>query len=139
MRLHCRGLTHFNPIQTQTFASLYETDGNVLVAAPASSGKALCAEFAMLRAFRSDPAGARCVYVAPLAALVESRYREWSALFGAESSVPLRVSRLTGETAADLRTMTESHVVLATPEHWDMLSRRWKQRKAVQQVCALLL
>jgi pre-mRNA-splicing helicase BRR2 len=25
-------------------------------------------------------------------------------------------------------------LVLATPQQWDMLSRRWKQRKAVQAV-----
>ena len=28
----------------------------------------------------------------------------------------------------------QGNVVVATPEHWDMLSRRWKQRKAVQDV-----
>lgn len=26
----------------------------------------------------------------------------------------------------------QGNIVIATPEHWDMLSRRWKQRKAVQ-------
>src|SRR5690606_5570777 len=39
----------FNPIQTQTFTSLYTTDDNVLVAAPTGSGKTVCAEFALLR------------------------------------------------------------------------------------------
>ena len=28
----------------------------------------------------------------------------------------------------------QGNIVIATPEHWDMLSRRWKQRKAVQEV-----
>jgi hypothetical protein len=28
----------------------------------------------------------------------------------------------------------QGNIVIATPEHWDMLSRRWKQRKAVQAV-----
>lgn len=28
----------------------------------------------------------------------------------------------------------QGNIVIATPEHWDMLSRRWKQRKAVQDV-----
>jgi hypothetical protein len=28
----------------------------------------------------------------------------------------------------------QGNIVVATPEHWDMLSRRWKQRKAVQDV-----
>lgn len=32
----------------------------------------------------------------------------------------------------------QGNIVLATPEHWDMLSRRWKQRKAVQEVALFI-
>ena len=39
---------HFNPIQTQVFTVLYNSDDNVLVAAPTGSGKTICAEFALL-------------------------------------------------------------------------------------------
>jgi activating signal cointegrator complex subunit 3 len=31
--------THFNPIQTQAFHTLYHTDHNVLMGAPTGSGK----------------------------------------------------------------------------------------------------
>ena len=30
--------------------------------------------------------------------------------------------------------LVQGNIVIATPEHWDMLSRRWKQRKAAQDV-----
>lgn len=33
-----------------------------------------------------------------------------------------------------MRLLDAHHLVLATPQQWDMLSRRWKQRKAVQAV-----
>lgn len=33
-----------------------------------------------------------------------------------------------------MRLLDANHLVLATPQQWDMLSRRWKQRKAVQAV-----
>ena len=33
-----------------------------------------------------------------------------------------------------MRLLADNHLVLATPQQWDMLSRRWKQRKAVQAV-----
>jgi pre-mRNA-splicing helicase BRR2 len=33
-----------------------------------------------------------------------------------------------------VRLLADNHLVLATPQQWDMLSRRWKQRKAVQAV-----
>ncbi len=46
---HCRSLKTFNPIQTQAFSALYNTDDNALLAAPTGSGKTLCAEFAILR------------------------------------------------------------------------------------------
>lgn len=51
------------------FTALYNTDDNVLVAAPTGSGKTICAEFAILRMLQRASEGkcaARCVYVAPL-------------------------------------------------------------------------
>ena len=56
--LHCRnvefekmykGFRSFNPIQTQTYNVLYNSDDNVLVAAPTGSGKTVCGEFAVMR------------------------------------------------------------------------------------------
>jgi len=58
-----KSFRHFNPIQTQTFSALYESDDNALICAPTGSGKTICAEFAVLRMLRSNPDG-RCVYVA---------------------------------------------------------------------------
>lgn len=40
----------------------------------------------------------------------------------------------TGDATSDVRLLDAHHVVLATPQQWDMISRRWKQRKAVQAV-----
>lgn len=38
-----------NPIQTQTFTQMFQSDDNTLLCAPANSGKLQCAEFAILR------------------------------------------------------------------------------------------
>ena len=48
--LYAGRFTHFNPIQTQTFQCLYNTDDNALIGAPTGSGKTACAEFAIMRA-----------------------------------------------------------------------------------------
>jgi len=49
----------------------------VLIGAPTGSGKTICAEFALLRLLAQSP-GAKAVYIAPLAALADERYNEWS-------------------------------------------------------------
>ena len=59
-------------------------------------------------------------------------YSDWYVLFG--QRLGKKVVQLTGETSTDLRLLKEGSIVMATPEHWDILSRRWKQRKNVQNV-----
>ncbi|GBG66811.1 hypothetical protein CBR_g70690 [Chara braunii] len=126
---------HFNQIQTQVFTVLYNSDDNVLVAAPTGSGKTICAEFAVMRMLQKkagEPGGGRCVCIEPLEGLVKERYQSWQEKFG--NGLGARVVELTGQTSTDLKLLEKGQIVITTPEHWDMLSRRWKQRKHVQQV-----
>lgn len=67
---------YFNPVQTQVFHTLYHTDHNVLLGAPTGSGKTVAAELAMLRVFEKY-SGGKCVYIAPLKALVRERIADW--------------------------------------------------------------
>ncbi|KAK7324395.1 hypothetical protein VNO77_27931 [Canavalia gladiata] len=129
---------HFNPVQTQVFTVLYNSDDNVLVAAPTGSGKTICAEFAILRNHQKGPDSVmRVVYVAPVEALAKERYRDWERKFG--GGLKLRVVELTGETATDLKLLEKGQIIISTPEKWDALSRRWKQRKHVQQVSLFII
>lgn len=50
----------------------------------------------------------------------------------------MRVEELTGETQADLKLLERGQIILSTPEKWDVLSRRWKQRKNVQGLALFL-
>ena len=128
-------LVSFNKIQTQVFQALYTTNENVVVCAPTGSGKTICAEFALMRLWKEG--SARCVCLEPFQDVVDVRVAEWSAKFGSVRNGK-KVVALTGETSADLRLLNSSDVIVCTPEQWDVLSRRWKQRKAVGEVGLLI-
>nr|GEW94649.1 DExH-box ATP-dependent RNA helicase DExH12-like [Tanacetum cinerariifolium] len=114
-------LKHFNPIQTQAFTVLYNTDDNVLVAAPTGSGKTVCAEFSVLRNHQKGGESVmRAVYIAPVEALAKGRYSDWQKKFG--DGLGLEVSMLTGETAADLKLLEKSQIIISTPDRWDALA-----------------
>lgn len=126
----------FNPIQTQTFHDLFKTDKNCLVCAPSGSGKTVCAEFAILRMLTTNPEG-KCVYVAPSDEIADPVFARWNKLFGSILQSG-SVVRLIGETAPDLKLLAGGKIIVSTVRQWDMLSRRWRQRKAVQQVSLMI-
>ncbi|OMO90989.1 hypothetical protein COLO4_18725 [Corchorus olitorius] len=129
---------HFNPVQTQVFTILYNTDDNVLVAAPTGSGKTICAEFAILRNHqKASDSTMRVVYIAPLEAIAKERYRDWENKFG--KVLGMRVVELTGELSLDMKLLEKGQIVISTPERWDAISRRWKKRKHVQQVSLFIV
>uniref|UniRef100_A0A7S4W4W0 RNA helicase n=1 Tax=Ditylum brightwellii TaxID=49249 RepID=A0A7S4W4W0_9STRA len=122
----------FNPIQTQTFHELFKTDRNALICAPSGSGKTACAEFAILRMLVTDPRG-KAVYVTPKNETAGHTFDSWKTRFGSILQSD-QVVKLTGETASDLRLLAGAKIIVCTVKQWDSLSRRWRQRKAVQAV-----
>jgi pre-mRNA-splicing helicase BRR2 len=123
---------HFNKIQTQVFKSLFDTDDNVFVGAPAGSGKTVCAEFALLRHWSQEEPG-RAIYIAPFQELVDQRYEDWKERL-VHVAGGKEITKLTGETSADLKLLERGDLILATPAQWDVLSRQWQRRKNVQTV-----
>lgn len=115
--------SHFNPIQTQVFHTLYNTDHNVLLGAPTSSGKTVCAELAMFRTFNSDNR-ATVVYIAPMKALVRERVNDWSKRLA--HVLDKTVVEITGDVTPDVATLRgDIDLLLTTPEKFDGLSRSW--------------
>lgn len=134
--VYTKSVPSFNKIQTQVFQALYATNDNVFVGAPSGSGKTIAAEFALMRLW-SQPQLARAVCVVPYPEMVPVRVAEWSAKFGAIQGGKTVVG-LTGDSSADLRLLERGDIIVATPESWDLLSRRWKQRKNVQSIGLLI-
>lgn len=126
----------FNPIQTQVFNSIYNSDDNVFLGAPTGSGKTICAEFGIMRMFTQNP-DSRCVYIAPLDTLALQVFAELHNKFAIQMGK--KVVLLTGETGTDLKLLAKGNIVVSTPEKWDVLSRRWKQRKNVQNISLFII
>lgn len=131
------GFKEFNPIQTQTFHDLFKTNRNSLVCAPSGSGKLACAEFAIHCMLVSDPTG-KCVYVAPKDEIVNNVNKNWKKRL-ASILQSNQVVKFSGETATDLRLLAQAKIVVCSVNQWDSISRRWRQRKAVQAVSLFIM
>ena len=137
--------THFNPVQTQLFHTLYHTNRNVLAGAPTGSGKTLIAELSILRMLNSRAerdSGSRelepkAVYIAPLKALARERVKDWRKRFG--EGLGLRVLELTGDVTPDMAALRRADIIITTPEKWDGVTRSWQKREYVRAVRVVII
>uniref|UniRef100_A0A914ZDG7 U5 small nuclear ribonucleoprotein 200 kDa helicase n=1 Tax=Panagrolaimus superbus TaxID=310955 RepID=A0A914ZDG7_9BILA len=126
-----KGISVFNPIQTQVFRACFESNENVFIGAPNGSGKLTCAEFTLLRHFENNPEQ-KAVYVSLNEEVAQNVYQEWNARIGRLLNKTFVF--LTGELSMDLKLLQRGNVIISTADRWDNVSRRWKQRKNVQAV-----
>jgi activating signal cointegrator complex subunit 3 len=127
--------SHFNPIQTQVFHTLYHSDTNVLLGAPTGSGKTIAAELAMMRVFKVNPSS-KVVYIAPMKALVRERIKDWRVKL---APLNKEVVELTGDVTPDAQAIARASVIITTPEKWDGVSRSWQTRNFVRNVSLIVI
>ncbi|CCD23111.1 RNA helicase NDAI_0B00770 [Naumovozyma dairenensis CBS 421] len=127
---------YFNPMQTMTFHTLYNTNENVFVGSPTGSGKTVVAELAIWHAFREFP-GKKIVYIAPMKALVRERVDDWSKRFTPVTGD--KVVELTGDSLPDPRDVRDATIVITTPEKFDGISRNWQTRKFVKDISLVIM
>lgn len=127
---------YFNPMQTMTFHTLYNTNENVFVGSPTGSGKTVVAELAIWHAFRDFP-GSKIVYIAPMKALVRERVDDWRKRISPVTGD--KVVELTGDSLPDPRDVRDATIVITTPEKFDGISRNWQTRKFVQNVSLIIM
>lgn len=70
---------------------------------------------AIFRVFNMS-ARKKCVYIAPLKALVRERMIDWKVRL--EEKLGKKVVELTGDVAPDMKMVAESDVIVTTPEKW---------------------
>lgn len=127
---------YFNPMQTMTFHSLYNTNDSVFVGSPTGSGKTVVAELAIWHAFRDFP-GSKVVYIAPMKALVRERVDDWRARISRNTKHKL--VELTGDSLPEAKDVRAADIIITTPEKFDGISRNWQTRKFVQQVSLVIM
>ncbi|KAF1321526.1 Activating signal cointegrator 1 complex subunit 3, partial [Globisporangium splendens] len=137
-----RGMTHLNRLQSKLFRTAYHTNQNLLVCAPTGAGKTNVAMLTILQEVRSQMqrhktlANMKIIYVAPMKALAQ----EVVTKFGQRlSSLKLKVAELTGDMQLTKKEIEQTHVIVTTPEKWDVITRKSSTQQALLSQVKLLI
>ncbi|CCC68571.1 hypothetical protein NCAS_0B04870 [Naumovozyma castellii] len=121
----------FNAIQSNVFDQIYNTDDNVLVSSVKGTGKTTLAEVALLNHWRQNKG--RALYICPSQDQINKLSTNWSQKFS-ELGEGKVINKLGFDLTINLRAIAQSHVVLATPEQFNIVSRKWRQRKNIHRI-----
>eukprot|EP00177_Eucheuma_denticulatum_P003147 GFKZ01005672.1.p1 GENE.GFKZ01005672.1~~GFKZ01005672.1.p1 ORF type:complete len:1051 (-),score=120.75 GFKZ01005672.1:1465-4617(-) len=124
---------NFNRMQSQCLEA-WNSDENLLIAAPTGSGKTVCFELAILRhihknlesshsaSIGTDGLSGKVVFIAPTKALCAEKQQDWQRRFRCTG---LRVESITGDLAPHLSDakLNNADLILTTAEKWDGITR----------------
>ncbi|PFH60505.1 hypothetical protein XA68_10854 [Ophiocordyceps unilateralis] len=119
-----------NKVQSKCFASAFKDGDNMLICAPTGSGKTNVAMLTILRELgkNRDPDTGdidldafKIVYIAPLKALVQEQVGNFGKRL---EQYGVRVSELTGDRQLTKQQISETQVIVTTPEKWDVITRK---------------
>ncbi|ASI98948.1 ATP-dependent DNA helicase [Thermococcus celer] len=112
-----RGIEELYPPQAEALRSGVLEGKNLVLAIPTASGKTLVSEIVMINKLLRE--GGKAVYLVPLKALAEEKYRE----FKAWESLGLRVAATTGDYDSTDEWLGRYDIIVATAEKFDSLLR----------------
>lgn len=123
-----QGFKSLNRIQSRIFPAAFHLNENLLVCAPTGAGKTNIAMITVLREIgqhiRHDvvqKSEFKIVYVAPMKALAAEMTSTFSRRLAALGIV---VRELTGDMQLTKKEMTETQMIITTPEKWDVITRK---------------
>lgn len=121
----------FNKFQSQVFDTVYNDEKSLLLACSKGNGKTTTAILSILRHWKSN--GGRAVYIAPSQTFVDLLLKKWKKKLSKLAGGKV-ISKLSGDLSVDLQLLSQSHLILCTPEQIETVSRRWQQRKSIQAI-----
>lgn len=144
------GTRHLNFVQSTVFPCTFESDENMLLCAPTGAGKTNVAMLAILRAIHNvagqntqslsngsvDLSSLKVVYVAPMKALVAEIVENLGKRLESQRLV---VRELTGDISLSRRDVESTHVIVTTPEKWDIITRKSNEKSFTRLVKLLIV
>jgi superfamily II helicase len=152
-----RKFEKFNVLQSEIAPILVNSNDTIVLSAPTGSGKTGVFEIAIashiikdLKSMRENSMNWQCkqlpicrkiVYLSPSKALCEERYDDWTSRLSS-LKLGIRTAMITGddsEPGEAFREISQSHLIITTPERWDSLTRRWTENFVLFGSIKLLL
>ncbi|KAL6927019.1 hypothetical protein ACO0SA_004106 [Hanseniaspora valbyensis] len=133
-----------NRIQSEVYPTVFHSEKNVLVCAPTGAGKTNIAILSILQTISKyinekgklkQDSHFKCVYIAPLRALVQEQVTEFQRRL---APFDIRVVELTGDSDTSKKELISGHVIVSTPEKWDIISRKFNNKSLIKQ-CKLMI
>lgn len=137
-----RGVRKLNRIQSIVFDTVYNTNENLLICAPTGAGKTNVAMLAILHEVKQHINGRtlnsnfKIVYVAPMKALAAEMVRNFSRRL---ETLGVVVRELTGDMQLSKAEVMKTHILVTTPEKWDVVTRKSTGDIALNQIVKLLI
>lgn len=133
-----------NRIQSKVFPVAYKTSNNMLVCAPTGAGKTEVAMMTVLRQIEQcvtdrgtlDVSEMKIVYVAPMKALAAEVTEKFSKRL---NCLGVHVKELTGDTQLSRRDITDTQMLVVTPEKWDVMTRKTSDAGVTAHVRLLII
>ena len=119
-------ISYLNQIQTQVYHSIADNEDNVFIGASEGSGKFTLALFAMNDAVSK---GKKVILIEPKEELARFKFHMISKVFS-----QFKVGKTFNELTKDTQVLLLNDIIVATPEAWEVVSRRWKARKGFEKI-----
>ncbi|XP_055848927.1 activating signal cointegrator 1 complex subunit 3 [Episyrphus balteatus] len=142
-QLAFRNIEELNRIQSVVFSTAYYSNNNMLICAPTGAGKTNVAMLTIVATIRSHLENGvinrdafKIVYIAPMKALASEMVDNFQ-----ERLKPLHINvrELTGDMQLTKTEMQQTHILVTTPEKWDVVTRKGVGDVAIISLVKLLI
>lgn len=148
-RLAFEGCERLNSMQSIVFERAYKSNNNMLVAAPTGAGKTNVAMMTVLNELRNwfvpgttkpiaDNISERfkIVYIAPMKSLATEQTENFNSRL---KKIGIRTREYTGDMSLSEKEIAQTHIIVTTPEKWDIVTRKSKGARGLSSLVRLLI